>query len=227
MELSARLKAIASMVPYADTVADIGCDHGKLAAWLIKNDIARHVICGDISEKSLEKAKRLAEAEALKPRISFRVGSGLSILAEGEACAAVITGMGGELIASIIAADIAKAPDILVLSSHTSADMLRGWLTENGYYADDEELVAEKGHFYPIMRFVRGEGPTLSQIERELGPVLLRKKPDALGLLVRQRIQKALKIRTELNRSGSPRRNQLIREIDAKLEEYKEVEKWL
>ena len=227
MELSERLMTIALMVPHTDTVADIGCDHGKLAVWLIEHGVARQVICGDISEKSLDKAKRLAASEGLQQRISFRVGSGFSILSEDEAHIAIISGMGGELIVSIIAADIAKAPETLVLASHTSADILRGWLTENGYYIEDEKLVNEKGHFYPVMRFRRGVMPSLSQIERELGPVLLQKKPEALRLLIKQRIQKTIAIRAQLQQSGSLRKEQLLQEYDAKLKKYKEVQKCL
>ena len=223
MELSGRLRAIAEMVPYTETVADIGCDHGKLAVWLVQMGRAQRVICGDISIKSLDKARRLAEAEGLSDRISARAGSGLGILAAGEADAAVIAGMGGELIVSILEADRDKAPDTLVLSCHTSADVLRSWLVENGYCFEDEALVEEKGHFYPIMRLVRGQSPALTVVEREFGPVLLKSKPEALRRLVEKRIRKAKDIRGLLERADSPLKAELLTEAEDKLTQYEEV----
>ena len=223
MELSGRLRAITEMVPYTETVADIGCDHGKLAVWLVRQGRAQRVICGDISIKSLDKARRLAEAEGLSDRITTRAGSGLGILAAGEADTAVIAGMGGELIVSILETDMDKAPDILVLSCHTSAGVLRGWLAENGYRFDDEALVEEKGHFYPIMRLVRGQSSELTTEECEFGPVLLKDKPEVLRRLVEKRIRKAKDIRGRLERADSQRKAELLAEAEEKLRRYEEV----
>lgn len=227
MKLSGRLLAIAEMVPRVDTVADIGCDHGKLAVWLVKNGRARRAVCGDISAPSLEKARKKATEEGLSDRISARVGSGLSVLAPGEADAAVIAGMGGELIASILEGDIGKAPDVLVLSCHSMADVLRGWLADNGFYFEDEVLVEEGRHFYPIMRVRRGESRALSLSEREFGPVLLRKKPKALRRLLDRRIRETQRIYAELERAESPRKAELLSELGETLRRYEEVRKSL
>ena len=59
--LTPRMKAIASLLGSNDTVADIGCDHGKLSAYLIKNGLANKVFATDISLLSLEKAKKLKQ----------------------------------------------------------------------------------------------------------------------------------------------------------------------
>jgi len=227
MKLSGRLLAIAEMVPPVDTVADIGCDHGKLAVWLVKNGRARRAVCGDISAPSLEKARKKAEEEGLSDRISARVGSGLSVLAPGEADAAVIAGMGGELIASILEADIGKAPDVLVLSCHSMADVLRGWLADNGFFFEDEALVEEGRHFYPVMRVRRGESRALSLNEREFGPVLLRKKPEALRRLLDRRIRETQRIYAKLERAESPRKAELLSELNETLRRYEEVRKSL
>lgn len=227
MELSGRLLAISEMVPYTDTVADIGCDHGKLAVWLVQSGRARRVICGDISAPSLDKARRLAASEGLSGRISTRVGSGLSILTADEANVAVIAGMGGELIVAILEADCGKAPDTLVLSCHTSAGILREWLADNGYVFDDETLVEEKRHFYPVMRLKRGQSHKLSAAECEFGPVLLRNKPETLRRLVDKRIRKTKDILVRLERSVSPRKAELLSEVEAKLAYYEEVAKCL
>ena len=227
MKLSGRLLAIAEMVPQVDTVADIGCDHGKLAVWLVQNGRARRAVCGDISAPSLEKARKKAAEEGLADRISARVGSGLSVLAPGEADAAVIAGMGGELITSILEDDPDKTPDVLVLSCHSMADVLRGWLADNGFRFEDEVLIEEGRHFYPVMRVRRGQGTALTEVEREFGPVLLRKKPEALRKLLDRRIREAQRIYAELERADSPRKTELLRETDDTLKRYEEVRTWL
>ena len=43
-------------------VADIGCDHGKLALALLQNNICNHVDLIDISQDSLTKAVDLMKA---------------------------------------------------------------------------------------------------------------------------------------------------------------------
>lgn len=102
----ARLNAIIELTGRSDTVADIGCDHGRLGAALLQCEKARHVIATDISAMSLEKGKRLAQKCGLGEKMSFFEGSGLEPLAREriKADTAVIAGMGGELIAEIMAA---------------------------------------------------------------------------------------------------------------------------
>ena len=142
-----RLDAIIEMVPKTYLVADIGCDHGKIAVTLIKMGKAERVICSDISEKSLDKARRLVVSEKLDDKILLRQGNGLSILEDGEAGVAIIAGMGGDLIAKILEAGKTKDPEILVLSCNTAPEVLRQWLCGNGYEIDDEDLIFENRHF--------------------------------------------------------------------------------
>ncbi|MEL7603831.1 MAG: class I SAM-dependent methyltransferase, partial [Bacillota bacterium] len=116
MILSGRLKEIIGMVPEAKTVADIGCDHGKVAVSLVKGGKAQRAVCGDISGKSLDKARKLVNASGLSASVVLREGSGLSVLTAGEADVAVIAGMGGELIVRLLDEGADKAPGTLVLS---------------------------------------------------------------------------------------------------------------
>ncbi len=225
--LSSRLKAILAMVPKSATVADIGCDHGKIAVELIKTGTAEKVICTDISGASLDKARKLVKAKGLDERVSLRQGDGLSVLDAGEADTAVIAGMGGELIAQILQSGACAAPDRLVLSCNTASGLLRKWLYDNDYRIDDEELVFETRHFYPVMLATKGEAEPLSDMELEFGPVLLRKKPKTLKNFVRKRIDLTKDIRMKLRKAHKSNQEALIKAIDEKLEKYKEVEKCL
>ena len=57
-----RLGAVLDMLGTAETVWDVGCDHGRLACALLKNGAAEHVIATDISPASAAKAQQIGRA---------------------------------------------------------------------------------------------------------------------------------------------------------------------
>ena len=57
MELTARLKQIADMVPQGFSVADIGTDHGYLPIYLVVKGISPCVLACDLRPGPLERAK--------------------------------------------------------------------------------------------------------------------------------------------------------------------------
>ena len=46
--LTPRLQAVADMVPPGCAVADIGCDHGYVSAYLVQQGIAPRVVAADV-----------------------------------------------------------------------------------------------------------------------------------------------------------------------------------
>ncbi len=221
--MSLRLEKIADMAPKVKTAADIGCDHGITAISLIESGKAEYVICSDISGKSLEKAKKLAYTKGLRDRISFREGDGLNVLNEDEADAAIISGMGGELIADILETDKEKAPGTLILSCNTMAHVLRQWLCDNGYRIKDEELISESGRFYPVIKAEKGRSARLSDIELEFGPIIIKKKTEALLKLISTRIETEIKNHEKIKLFGTPAAKKKLDELDAKIMKYKEL----
>lgn len=59
--LDARLLAAAAYVRRGALVADIGCDHGKLAVYLARTGAARRVVAADIRPAPLARARALVE----------------------------------------------------------------------------------------------------------------------------------------------------------------------
>lgn len=224
---SERLSTITNMVPCVRTVADIGCDHGKVAEALIEKGFAQKVICTDISGKSLDKARKLALESNISDRVILRVGDGFTVVEKGEADAAVIAGMGGELIVSILESGIESIPDTLVLSCNTAADILRKWLSENEYRIDDEVMICESRHYYPIIRAVKGNMDKLTDIQLEFGPILLHKKDCILKRFVQYRIEITKEIRAKIDKADAGDKQDLLRDIDGKLKRYEEVERCL
>lgn len=225
--MSLRLDAIVNMAPAVGTAADIGCDHGKAGAALLLSGKAQRVIFTDISAQSLEKTRKLVSLEALEERSSLRVGNGLEVLDTGEADAAVIAGMGGELITRILEEGKDRRPDKLVLSCNSKPEVLRRWLGSNGYEIEDEELVFEENRFYPVILAEKGETREMSEVELELGPILLKKKPELLIRLVSKKIENAVKNRDNIIVRGTPGAREKLGELSAKIEKYKDVKQWL
>ncbi len=215
------------MVPKVETAADIGCDHGKVTVDIIKKGKAKRVICSDISGMSLDKATKLVNAKNLLPLVSLRVGNGLGVLKPGEADAAIIAGMGGELIAEILEKGGERVPDILILSCNTASGLLRSWLDNNGFAIENEEMVFEARHFYPVILARRGEHKKLSDIELEFGPVLLKNKPRVMREFLKKRVDATIDIRKKLEKANKENKEVLLAQIDKQLEKYREVEKCL
>lgn len=145
--LTPRFQAIVELLGKNGTVADIGCDHGKLSVWLIKNNLAKKAFATDISKPSLEKAKKLVEKEKIQ-NIDFFLGDGFSVLNE-KPDAAVIAGMGGDVIKNIISHKFAKTK--LVLQPMKDSDILFKGLYELGFCIEKEVIVREGGRFYEII----------------------------------------------------------------------------
>lgn len=225
--LSERLQAVVDMVPPCGTMADIGCDHGKAAVALLQAGKAEHAVCGDISAASLDKARALARESELEAAILLRVGDGLAVLQPDEADAAVIAGMGGLLIANMLKEGAGRAPGVLVLSPNRDAAAVRQTLTALGYRIADETLICEAGHFYPIILALRGKCAELSETEAEFGPVLLKKKPEALRRLLQRCIAETEAIIGRVAASSSPRKAKLLQDAEARLKKYTEVIKCL
>lgn len=221
--ISTRLDAIVDIVPNCKVAVDIGCDHGKVAISLLKKGKADSVICTDISSPSLEKARKLAESEELGDVVSCRQGDGLKVLKENEAEVAVIAGMGGELMTDILKNGNNSVPNILVLSCNSAADVLRKWLSTNSFVIEDEELVFEGRHYYPVILAKSGQSKKLSEIELELGPVILRKKPKMLEQFLERKVKTAKEIRKNLQKANVQNKEELIVKIDERLKRYSEV----
>lgn len=101
ISLDKRLSAIAKLIDACGTVADIGCDHGKLSVWLLQNSVAAYVFAVDISRPSLQKTADLAALCGVSERLTALCGDGLTVLPQ-KVDIAVIAGVGGKKIVEIL-----------------------------------------------------------------------------------------------------------------------------
>lgn len=150
--LDARLSAAAAFVRPGSTVADIGCDHGKLSAYLAAAKNCQ-VIAADIRPAPLARARETMLRYGCAQRVECRLGDGLSVLSAGEVQTVVIAGVSG-----ITACDIVEAcPFPLEIGTRfifvppTKHAHLRGWLWAHGFSLIDETPVLAAGRVYTVM----------------------------------------------------------------------------
>ncbi len=151
--LSRRLRVAAGLVRPGAAVADVGCDHGKLAAWLILQNRASRVIATDIHPQPLEKARALFARLSVVDRAETVLCDGLAGVAPGAVEDVVVAGLGADTISAVIAAAAwLKDPEkrlILVPASHH--ERLRAALYAGGFALLSETAVCEAGHCYSVM----------------------------------------------------------------------------
>ena len=172
-----RLRAAADLVlrtladKEAPLVADVGCDHGYLTAYLLRQRPDLSVIASDISGPSLAKARLLLDPGIYGSRVKFREADGLSALEDGEKPDCVVmAGMGGRLILDMLQKGRQKLGGaLLVLQANTDVPLLRSGLSGMGLQIREEAYAEVKGRQYVIFLCEEGERRELSAEESLLG----------------------------------------------------------
>lgn len=154
-KLDGRLRAVVDNIE-GEVVADIGCDHGKVAVCALAEKRVVKAIACDISSKSLDKAVALAKTYEIE-NIEFRCGDGLKPIADGEADCIVIAGMGGKEIMSILSA-MPKGIKRLILVAHKNTVELREFLSAKSLYIEKDFIVGQGGKFYSVITAQPSEG---------------------------------------------------------------------
>jgi len=164
MALTNRLKTLTEFVDKGMRVADIGCDHGYVPIYLIKEKIASYALAMDINKDPLRKAKNNAIAYKISDSFETRLSNGLVELKPGEVDCVIIAGMGGKLIESILQNDAKKLGTYkrLVLSPHKDVMAVREKLNELNIPIVNETMCFEEGHYY---NFIIAEPSALDQGE--------------------------------------------------------------
>lgn len=228
--LSPRLSAVADRVLAGEPMVDVGTDHGLLPQFLLLSGRVPRALGFDLREGPLRGALRSAEALGLNEEAGFvaRRSDGLAALRPGEATTVTLAGLGGGLIARILAAAPAHVhgadgPRRIVASPNLEPERTRAWAMCGGWTLVHEALIEDRGQVYPVLTLERSSGaaPDWSDLDLRFGPLLRRERPAVflrwLGAELR-RVERALALaapraRPEAMAALTAEQNTLILEL--------------
>ena len=148
-----RLKAILSMVEDGVGVIDVGTDHGFIPIALTENNYKGNIYASDINREPLQTAINNAKEAGIADRINFFLCDGLEKCPPEKVDTIVIAGMGGDMICRIL--DYAEwtmdQRYKLILQPMTKQEVVRYWLSNNGFITESEELAVEGDTIYQII----------------------------------------------------------------------------
>lgn len=215
--MKGRVAHICSLLPPARVYADVGCDHGYMAKYVLSHGLCEKMYITDLHAGSLKKAERLLERE-------IDAGKCVPVLCDGlsgvpEPCGFVlIAGMGGEEIAKILERD--GIPARFLLQPMKNSDKVRRLLVTGGARIERDYTFSEGDgprRYYDVILGSASGGDSYSEKEFRFGRDNVRgKSPDFL-LEMREELQK-----TEerlMGRLGERSRAKL----EALREEYREI----
>lgn len=175
LPISNRLRVCCGFVAPGDRVADIGCDHGYLSIYLLKNNIAGSVIASDINEQPLQSAVINAEKFGVRDKITFYLSDGVRNIPR-DFDTLVCAGMGAGTMISILSAApwLKKEQYRLILQCQSKTPMLRQYLSDNGWRITEETVLRDGRFLYTVMEVIyQPEYPRLTVGEYYFPPALL------------------------------------------------------
>jgi len=142
------------MVRGGTALVDVGTDHAYLPIWLAKQGLIRCAVAVDIRPGPLDRARANIERYGVSDLVSVRLSDGLESLLPHEAEDIVIAGMGGLMMIHILEQTpwLRQSHRRLILQPMTKAEQLRCYLSQNGFFVEQEQAAEEDGHVYTVMQ---------------------------------------------------------------------------
>lgn len=150
MKLSNRIRHIINMCEYNKTIIDVGCDHGYISIGLLNFNKCLKCYAVDINREPLNIAMKNIKKYILDSKVECILSDGFKWFDDLENLSAVIAGMGGSTIASIIDRDLDKIRHmnyILIQPNAYSKD-IRKYLYEKQFHVEKEDVIYSKGIYY-------------------------------------------------------------------------------
>ena len=174
LPISDRLLACCAFVHPGDRIADVGCDHGYLSIHLLTHGIAASAIASDLREGPLQSARDNAAKFGVHEKIEFCRSDGVQNIPR-DFDTLVCAGMGAHTMISILeSAPWLQNPRYrMILQCQIKTPMLRQYLTEHGWYIQQEAVLRDGKFLYTVMEVVFDPAtPRLTPGQCYISPVL-------------------------------------------------------
>lgn len=209
-----------SLIPVGAKVADIGCDHGYAAIWLVRHGISEKVIALDINQGPIERAREHVREAGLERQIECRLSDGTKKLSPGEADTLMLAGMGGPLMIRILKEgdQVLKKADTLVLQPQSEIGAVRQFLPGQGFQITEEKACVEDGKYYFAIQARRSAEPAETprpEWQYRYGTYLLQKGDPVLWEYLRKERDTCRSIlkKLELSSNDGSRKNELENQL--------------
>ena len=217
-KLSKRLLAAASLAREGVKIADVGTDHAYLPIYLFTSGRVSGGVVSDINRGPVERARANLCDYGCEGVFAALQTDGLSGIEEYAPEDIFILGMGGELIARIIsdAPWVKKAGVRLILQPMTHPELLRDYLSQEGFEINNELLVHEDKIYHIICAEYSGERTKLDHFEALFGKGNLSEPSEELyALLTRTREIYSQRVAGKmLSGADADYENEIIEKID-------------
>lgn len=179
--LDPRLLLAAELVREGAVLADVGTDHAHLPLHLLSLGRLRHAFATDVARGPLSRAEENVRKAGREGEVTLLLTDGLAGMESCGLTDIAVCGMGGELIAAILAAaPFTRDPTLrLVLQPMTHADSLRRYLAASGFCVFAERYALSGGKPYVCIGAVYdGKLRSLDERTALLGTPSLRSPSD-------------------------------------------------
>lgn len=143
-----RIKKLCSYLGECKTFADVGCDHGYCAQYMLKNGLCQRAVISDVSAKCLHKAEELLKNYILSGKCTPVCCYGLEKI-DKTTDLVLIAGMGGEEIISILKS--AYIPQNFVLQPMRNVRSVREYLLQEGAEITTDDVFESNGKYYFVL----------------------------------------------------------------------------
>lgn len=202
-----RIDKLCSYLHKCGTFADVACDHGYIAQYMLKNGMCERAVVSDISEKCLKKAEILLSEYISAGKCRAICCDGLQAI-ERDTELVVIAGIGGEEIIKILKEGF--IPQGFLLQPMKNARALRSYLIENNCFLDTDDIFYDGKTYYFIISGRRGGTTNYTDEQLQYGKDSLN-NPVFYSYLREETEKKKSYLTAEMSADS---RNALIKQIE-------------
>ena len=149
-----RISNLCSYLSKCNTFADVACDHGYVAEYMLKNGLCKSAVVSDISEKCLKKAETLLEKYISAGKCRAVCCDGLKLIDRETDCI-MIAGIGGEEIIKIL--NDGFIPNSFIFQPMKNANSLREYLLKNDCFIETDDIFSDGKKYYFIIKGRKGK----------------------------------------------------------------------